>query len=313
VRWRLKAAIQRSIARLPRTLGDRAYYALQATFGQLRTIRPLSRIERAAEVLRRANTPVRRAIEIGTGWVPVAPITLWLAGADEVLSVDLNRYLKDELTMQAVRWMRANRGLVEAALGDVATDFDARFTELRSIQSATDLYERIRFRYLAPADAQALPVPDGWADLHFSITVLEHVPVKAIRRILAEGRRCTRPGGTLVHFIDPSDHFSHSDPTITTVNFLRFSDAEWERLAGNRFAFHNRLRLCDYESIWADRDARITSVVDETAVAALEGGLIPLAGRDPRRIAALEVRVAEPIKAPVTPERGDDFPPCTET
>jgi hypothetical protein len=31
----------------------------------------------------------------------------------------------------------------------------------------------------------------------------------------------------LVHNIDFTDHFSHSDPSISSVNFLQFSESQW--------------------------------------------------------------------------------------
>ena len=45
--------------------------------------------------------------------------------------------------------------------------------------------------------------------------------------------------------VDYSDHFSHSDQTISSINFLRYSDDEWQRYAGNRYMYMNRLRHDD--------------------------------------------------------------------
>jgi hypothetical protein len=43
-----------------------------------------------------------------------------------------------------------------------------------------------------------------------------------------------------------SDHFQHQDKSITHINFLRYPDEKWEKLAGNEFAYCNRLRASDY-------------------------------------------------------------------
>jgi hypothetical protein len=44
--------------------------------------------------------PLERSfLEAGTGWVPGTPIGLWLAGAAEIITVDLHHYLKEELVL----------------------------------------------------------------------------------------------------------------------------------------------------------------------------------------------------------------------
>ena len=43
-----------------------------------------------------------------------------------------------------------------------------------------------------------------------------------------------------------SDHFQHQDKSITSINFLRYSEKEWDKIAGNQFAYCNRLRASDY-------------------------------------------------------------------
>jgi hypothetical protein len=54
----------------------------------------------------------------------------------------------------------------------------------------------------------------------------------------------------MYHNIDLTDHFSHTDSSITTINFLKFSEKEWKKYADNSFAFHNRLRVYDYSEIF---------------------------------------------------------------
>lgn len=52
-----------------------------------------------------------------------------------------------------------------------------------------------------------------------------------------------------------SDHFQHhqhQDKNITCINFLRYSEKEWERIAGNQFAYCNRLRASDYLALFEE-------------------------------------------------------------
>ena len=83
------------------------------------------------------------------------------------------------------------------------------------------------------------------------------------------------PGGLLLHNIDPSDHFSHEDQDIPAVNFLRFSDAEWDKWAGNPFMYHNRLRASEYLDLFKSAGVRILrseTAVDDRSLSALQRG-----------------------------------------
>jgi hypothetical protein len=99
--------------------------------------------------------------------------------------------------------------------------------------------------------------------------------------MFAEGRRVLAPGGLFVHFVDFSDHFSHADPEVTAVNFLQFGEEEWLRLAGNRYAYHSRLRVDEFAMVLSRAGARpveIDPTVDDRSLAALRAGL-PLDAR----------------------------------
>jgi SAM-dependent methyltransferase len=99
---------------------------------------------------------------------------------------------------------------------------------------------------LAPADASNIELPDASVDYHISTTVLEHIPGHDIERILKEAKRILKEDGVAIHFIDLSDHFQHQDKSITTINFLKYSEEEWANIAGNQFAYCNRMRASDY-------------------------------------------------------------------
>ena len=93
-------------------------------------------------------------------------------------------------------------------------------------------------------------------------------PSEAANRILASG-------GVALHHIDPSDHLSHGDPSILPINFLRFSDDEWHRIAGNQFAYHNRLRATEYARLYEDSQHEVLiwkPHVDEASLRAVENG-----------------------------------------
>jgi hypothetical protein len=50
--------------------------------------------------------------------------------------------------------------------------------------------------------------------------------------------------------VDLSDHFQHQDASMTRINFLRYSETEWQRIAENEFAYCNRQRASEYLALF---------------------------------------------------------------
>jgi hypothetical protein len=84
-----------------------------------------------------------------------------------------------------------------------------------------------------------------------------------------------KPNGFALHFIDPSDHFQHQDSSITPINFLKYSDRDWNRIAGNQFAYCNRMRASDFLKLIAESGldvVRSETKVNEQSKNALANG-----------------------------------------
>jgi SAM-dependent methyltransferase len=152
----------------------------------------------------------------------------------------------------------------------------SRLSELANFDGGhKELLALAHIDYKSPADATNLNLPAGSIDFHVSYAVLEHMPREIVEATLKEARRLLRPRGLLLHVIDPSDHFSHDDDSITAINFLQFSDDEWRRLAGNRFMYHNRLRAHEYVQLFEDAGLEIVfnkQITDERALSELQKG-----------------------------------------
>jgi hypothetical protein len=120
-----------------------------------------------------------------------------------------------------------------------------------------------------------MDLPAGSIDLQTSYTVFEHIPRPVLASILRESSRLLANGGVTCHHIDPSDHFSHEDSTISAIHFLRFSETEWERYAGNQFAYHNRMRVHQYRQLYEDCGHSLLQwkeVVDPRSLAEIRSG-----------------------------------------
>lgn len=267
--WKAKAVIQNAIALLPVGISNEIYYRMQRVLGGLSDVSVLeARFVGAAEiwdsVVRCGCNPVgKHFFEVGTGRVPVLPISFWLMGAASVTTFDLNRYMKRELVEEILGRIQAEPDNVRRILGRrLVQDRLERVLALWAKGSdAEEVMELCNVKYTAPGDATETGIASNSVDVHVSYTVLEHVLPEILGMILEEGARILTRKGLFVHQIDYTDHFSHSDSSISMINFLRFSDLEWSKWAGNRFMYMNRLRHDDFEAIFESHGHEILETV----------------------------------------------------
>jgi SAM-dependent methyltransferase len=270
--WRAKSLIQNFCAALP-VGSDAVYYGLQRHFGSLRNPPPpgplLSEAADFARWLRGAGVSIQglRCFEVGTGRRVDLPFGLYLLGASHTHTFDLNPYLRMEIVESSLKWMRENRAEVEAMLmpeADDKDDFRHRLDALLSARTAADAVQQAQVHYHAPADAAQSGLPAGSIDLHYSYTVNEHIPAEVLDAILREACRVLSPDGIALHHVDPSDHFSHEDKSISAIHFLQFTPEEWAAHGSNRFAYHNRLRAHEHAEIF--RRSGLQIIREKTSV-----------------------------------------------
>ena len=102
MKWRQKAILQSLVARLPLRLSYSIHYYLQRRSGGLRRVDLSHRLKMGLDLMEcivRQGRSVESGVflEIGTGLQITLPLVLWLCGASEITTVDLNHYLKAEL------------------------------------------------------------------------------------------------------------------------------------------------------------------------------------------------------------------------
>jgi SAM-dependent methyltransferase len=251
--WRVKGGIQKALGHVP--FGERLHYELQKRAGGLRHFDR----ELTAKVedwrlmvghLRSVGLPVAgtRFLEMGTGWYPTFPFCLFLGGARSVITVDLNRYLKPELTLRmtdalagSLRVLAEATGRAEREIADAHRALAAAIRRGASLEEATGGV----VTYNAPSDASDTGLPAASLDVVFSNSVLEHVPGPVIERCFTEARRILRSGGVVFHSVNCGDHYAYADRNIHQLNYLQYSDAEWQ-VWNNEFLYQNRLRAVDF-------------------------------------------------------------------
>jgi SAM-dependent methyltransferase len=251
--WRLKGALQKFLGLVPG--GGDLHYLLQRRAGGLRDFdRELAmKIDDwglMVEHLRSVGVATNgaRFLEMGSGWYPTFPLCLYLAGAESVTTVDLERHLKPDLMLACAQRLEKRVPFIAAACArDVTRVRTVQRAMVRAFKRGASVEEATRgvVRYRAPADASATGLPDASLDVVFSNSVLEHVPAPVIARSFMEARRILRPGGVIFHSANCGDHYAYVDREISQLNYLRYSERAWRKW-NNAFLYQNRLRARDF-------------------------------------------------------------------
>lgn len=244
--WKAKAAIQWALAPLP--YGEHLNFQLQKLNGSHSDRNLQTHLEWAEAALDHIEQfkPLRGAtlMEIGTGWIPVAPMCMVKRGAARVVTFDLHRHLRPDLSKRAMRLI---------GLPKFPDEID----------------------YHAPADAANTGLPDASVDVAYSSNVLEHIPHDVVTRIVRESRRILKPGGLAYHDVGLHDHRSDDDAQVSKIDFLRYSERKWRFMNHNRIAYHNRMRACEFLKVFQSEGFKILDVrtrTDERELATLQNG-----------------------------------------
>jgi methyltransferase family protein len=286
--WMFKALVQNSVALLPDPWSHRVYYAMQRRFGGLKAVSAVDKIKQGVELaalLREIGRDVHGAsfLEVGTGRRLNLPLSLWLLGAERVVTIDLNPYLKEELVREDVAQIRAQRDAIVNLFGaQLCLDRLDRVAALADDFRLDALLDTCSIRYIAPGDAASTGLAAGSIDFHVSYEVLEHIPEPVLQSILEEGSRVVAKDGLFLHKVDFSDHFSHSDMSISKINFLRYSERAFAALAGNRYMYMNRLRVDDFLRLYersGHRVLKLVAQVDAETASLLEKGALEISDR----------------------------------
>ncbi len=253
--WKAKALMQQAVSRLPLStkvnyLGQRV---LMRRFGSVsRSV--IDRFQKTRwfietwEQCGSAPLSAVRHYEIGSGWHLAVPLTLWCYGVDHQVTADIARLARIELINQAI-----------ATLREVSTPMPRR--PLRPIKDFRDLEEHYGIAYWAPCDTRHVALPDESVDWVTSTLTLQHIPVRALKAVLAESHRVLKPTGLFFAYVDYADNYAYTDRSISPYNFLQYTDNQW-RWFNPPIHHQNRLRHIQYRRLFHETGL---SIVAESA------------------------------------------------
>lgn len=267
-KWMLKAVVQKIISYFPQR--EKINYlfqkyvtkgvALTDTYFEYKLTHAKDHIHYFREY---GKTPLSEAtiVELGLGWYPIVPIALYLSGAKQLISMDIQDWMTNESQLTTIRkfqeWRKS--GKLESFLTDID---EARWNEMMALiqkEEAPTLATISRTICLQPLlkDARDTGFTTQSIDYICSNNTFEHIPKAILIGILKEFRRIIKQEGVMSHFVDMSDHFAHFDQSINIYNFLRFSEKQWQRI-DNAIQPQNRMRFKDYLAIYEDLKIPVT-------------------------------------------------------
>jgi hypothetical protein len=256
VRWLAKSVLQNAISVLPGSVAVNGVLQRYGTGSVVMTPeRVVSRLVRVGgrhvDHQRRFGTrPLDQTtvVEVGTGFVPLLPVGLYLAGAAGVHTYDIVRLSNAARTADLLRQIvtAADSGALERECPWTLPDRLARVREIAADPPA-DLDALLATMHVSyhVGDATRSGLAAGTAHLFVTNNVFEHIPADVIRALLAEAHRTGAPGALLSHHIDLRDHYAKFDRKVGVYNSLRFTSRQW-RYLNSRMEPQNRLRHSDY-------------------------------------------------------------------
>jgi SAM-dependent methyltransferase len=221
---------------------------------------------RQVEMLRKAGCDPRgkECLEIGTGWQPIIPLIFHVAGCRTLALVDSQRLLDKRSLTKTSMGLVGHKAQISERLG-ISPDEVVRKLERPTGSSVEALLESYNFRYLAPMDILSNDLPDRSLDIIISRAVLEHVPPAVIKGMFSQAKRLLRPNGKMCHIVDNSDHWEHSDKSLSRLSFLKYSDKQFRFFTSwNPLDYTNRLRHFQYRAMM--EDAGFTIGIDDSPV-----------------------------------------------
>ena len=260
VHWKLKGFVQKTLALIPG--GEHLNDQLQLA-GGLRNFAEniaakVADWKQTCQYLSDVQFQISGAtvVEVGTGWYPVLPICFSFAGARGIKTYDIHRHINAKWTARALTCLDEHVDAIASFCDGGAEEVRKRHQQLLHASDIDEILRLAQIEYFAPGDARHTGLPSNSVDLVYSNSVFEHVPRQAILEILRESQRILKPGGLALHNIGCNDHYAFFDPSISFVNFLRFSETEW-RLWNNPIQYQNRLRAPQFLDLAAEAGLKV--------------------------------------------------------
>lgn len=233
-----KTIIFKCLDILPKKVGYFLYHRLQNIFSKQTFESRFKATEQSyygiCRILKNNGVTLKNKCitELGSGWAPILPYILKFdSDAQVVNTYDINEHYKKSDILKLNKRFAKNGKIVTQAL-------------------ASKYNLPIGINYYPNTDVRVVDLKN--TDLVISRFVLEHVPLDIIAEIHQVFLKELKKGSYILHLISPSDHRSYADSSLSIVDFLKYSETEWNNIQ-TKFDYHNRLRLPQYLELFKDK------------------------------------------------------------
>jgi len=131
------------------------------------------------------------------------------------------------------------------------------------VENINDIINFFNIQYLAPCDIEEIENKKMLFDACISSTTLEHLSSTQLRDTFLRLKKIIKKDGIISSLIDYSDHYSHTDKNIGSLNFLKFNKNEWEKF-NTPYFYQNRFRHQDYRNFFLKHNFEIIEEIKGT-------------------------------------------------
>jgi len=270
-KWILKAIVQKSISVLPYKNKINHFFQKYVTKGiELNQLHFKNKLTVAQDHFtylqkHKALNDVS-CLELGSGWYPVVPLSLYLCGAAQIFTIDISAHLTKASLLKTIEkffeWKAREK------LHNYLPAINViRWNQLNSIyykrdsHTLNELLLELNITSMV-GDARKISLPDRSIDFICSNNTFEHIYPNILKDILLEFKRLVKLNGLMSHFIDMSDHFAHFDQRISIYNFLQFTESEWKWI-DNSIQPQNRMRFHQYQEMYTQLNIPFDTLIVE--------------------------------------------------
>jgi len=134
-------------------------------------------------------------------------------------------------------------------------------SKIMEVQNYQDLYNLLGFEYVLDQRGRLDIFREGSFDLVMSAGVLEHVYAKDASDFVHGIAVLLKPGGYSVHSINIRDHLRQYDLSVSTKQYLRYTNWIWSSCFENDVQYINRIQRSEWLKLFGK--AGLTLVEEE--------------------------------------------------
>jgi predicted small metal-binding protein len=219
-------------------------------------------IREMLQMLQKADKSVKgkRILEIGAGWQPVLPVLFFGMGTDSILMSDIVKHMRKSYVEATVRQFIDHAREIAGLTSISQDDLELRWRKILPRRGNwVKQWLDLGITYKAPFDMTTSKLPISSFDMIYSYSCMNYIPLVQLRRIFSESTRLLVRSGWIAHNIHVYDDLQSVDPEteITRMNFLCFSEKEWDRIGNCKLHYQNRLRPSSYVALARENSFRV--------------------------------------------------------